>query len=328
MVIFCILFLLNISLFYAYDNPAALPKNFPFSYKINNTHSIIFMKDSIVLYNVNKVLENSEPLEEHFLGTDLCPSGEEKGGIYLNKYYYTSCLESQTSKNFQIKVYNEDFDLISTFPSNTNYYSFSTGSIRFFKKNTSPEMVGIAWLNNGEFNLLKTNHTRVKKYWYYPVNHMARDIDCLFISNLSRIVCLFGIEINDEYTCSVNIFTYDDNDDDSFTSNLKTWYVCTNHLSRKIRGNMDNDPNSRIFFYYFVDTNKEAFIIQMELVNEVTINIGPVIKVMSGCHDNQNSFDMAEDKLMGYYVFICVESRFKKRIKIQLFKIENNNIIF
>ena len=78
---------------------------------------------------------------------------------------------------------------------------------------------------------------------------MARDIDCIFITKYSRIVCLFGIEINSQYTCSANIFTYDENDENIFTSNLKTWYICTNHQSRKIRANTDKNGETDIFYY-------------------------------------------------------------------------------
>ena len=328
MVILFILFITNISIFFSYDNPAALPSNYPFSYKIDNFISVIFMEDQITLFDVAQIQINAEPLDPHPLGTGSCISREEKGGIFLNNYYYTSCLISADDTSFQIKVYDDNFALYKTFPSNTDNYHFTSGSIRFFKKNTSPELLGVAWIDNGQFIMIKIDHDSVKQYRHYPVSHMARDIDCIFITKHDRIVCLLGIEKNEKYTCSANLFTYNEDDDDIFISNLKTWYVCTNHQSRKIRADTSGDADSDIFFYYFVDTNNEAYVIKMQLLNTVTITIGAVLKVMSGCDENQHSFDMAGDTFMGYNVFICVESRFKKIIKIQLFKIEDDKIIF
>ena len=323
-----ILFLNNILFIYStYNNPETLPSNYPFSYKKSDSISIIFMENSITLFDVTKTIDYLNPLEEHIL-IDNCISREEKGGIFLNNYYYTSCLKNDDLNKFQIKVYDLDFNLQNIFPSNIDYYSFSSGTIRFFIKNTDPEIVGITWINNGEFNMAKINPIIIKQYRHYPVSNMARDTDCIFIKKHSRIVCLFGIEINEKITCSVNIFTYNDSDDNIFTSNLKTWYVCTSHQSRKIRGDTDRNEDSEMFYYYFVDTNHDAYIIQMQLINPVSIDIGPVLKVMKGCDENQHSFDMAEDKFMGYNVLICVEYRFKKKIKIQLFKIEDNQIIF
>ena len=327
-----ILFLINIPFFSAYDNPTSLPSNFPFSTKKDNTKSIIFMKDSITIFDVTKTIDALEPLEEHVLQTatetNICPSGKEKGGIYLDEYYYTSCLNRDNDYQFQIKIFDNNFELFKTFPSDDDYYSFTSGSIRFFKKDTSPELIGVAWINNGHFHIVELNHNEIKIYRHYPVSNMARDIDCIFITKYSRIVCLFGIEINDQYTCSANIFTYDEGDENIFSSNLKTWYICTNHQSRKIRANTDKNGETDIFYYYFVDTNYDAYILPMQLINRVSIEPGPVLRVMTGCDENQHSFDMAEDRFMGYNVFICVENRFKKRIKIQLFKIENNQIIF
>ena len=307
---FIIIFLFKI-IFCSYKNPSSLTSKYPFSYKKDNSISVIFMENKIAIYNVNKLLDNAEPLEEHDI--DECNSGKEKGGIYLNKYYYTSCKIPNTN-DFKIKVYNETFHLVKTFPENNNNYTFSSGTIRFFSKKIKPEIIGVVWVNNGEFNMLKLNHTKIKQYRHYPVSNMARDVDCLFITYLNRIVCIFGIIKKGIYACSANIFTYDDdNAEDIYTSNLKTWEVCNNHYSRKIIKDTDNNPDSTIFYYYFVDTNGDAYIIQMKLLDIVTIIIGPVLQITSGCDEDQYSFDMAEDKFMGYNVFICVERRFKKK---------------
>ena len=49
---------------------------------------------------------------------------------------------------------------------------------------------------------------------------------------------------------------------------------------------------------------------------------------MINCLQNQNSYDIAEDQFLEYDVFVCVDRIYKKRIKIQLFKIIDNNKIF
>ena len=50
---------------------------------------------------------------------------------------------------------------------------------------------------------------------------------------------------------------------------------------------------------------------------------------MKGCDTNQNTFDLAEDKFIRYNVFTCIDRQFKAKIKIQLFKFDdNNNVIF
>ena len=315
-IILYILFIIKISLFLSFDNPAALPSNYPFSYKKDNSMSIIFMEDSITLFDVTQILNNLEPLDPHPISS--CISREEKGGIYLNNYYYTSCLKSDDFNSFKIKVYDENFNIYKTFPD--DYYHFSSGTIRFFKKNTSPELLGVVWIDNGQFNIIKMDHDSVKQHKKYPVSNMARDTDCIFITKHDRIVCLLGIEKEGKYTCSANLFTYNEYDDDIFVSNLKSWFVCTNHLSRKIRADTSRDADSDIFYYYFIDTNYDAYIIKMKLLNTVEITLGPVLKVMSGCDENQHSYDMAEDTFMGFYVFICVENRFKKKLKFNYLK--------
>ena len=330
-IFFC--FLINIPLFLSINNPDALGSNYPFSVKKDNNDNnkaVIFMNNEIKIFDVSQLLTNTNPLSQPYTSSITCRSLEEKGGIFFNNYYYTSCLHPSNNNQFQIKKYSSTFNMAYTYtyPSVSNYYSFSSGTIRFFKKVVSPELIGVAWVNNGEFNIVRISQTDFK-YNHYPVNHMARDVDCLFITSRNRLVCLFGIETNGKYDCSVNIFTYDEDEENFFVSNFKIWYVCSNHQSRKVRGDTDNPyGNSDLFYYYYVDTENNAYIVPMRLTNTVTIDIGPVLKVISGCDENQHSFDMAEDKFMGYNVFVCVEYRFKKRIKIQLFKIENNQIIF
>ena len=307
-------------------NPEPLSGNYPFSIRkeSGSNEAIVFMHNSISIFDIS--LANSAPYPTT-IPTIVCISKEENGGIYHDGYYFTSCLRSVNSNEFKIKVFQLSVSnaAIQTFPSSGDYYSFSSGSIRFFK-NSDSDLIGVAWINNGEFHIVNIDIDFNIKYKHYPVSHMARDTDCLFINKHSRIVCLFGIELSGKYDCSANIFTYDEGG--SFVSNFKTWYICTNHLSRKIRGDTDNSIDSDLFYYYYVDTDNDAYIVPMRLVNPISIEVGTVYKVMSGCDDNQHSFDMAEDKFLGYNVFVCVEYRFKKRIKIQLFKIEDNQIIF
>ena len=325
---------------YIYENPAKLPNNYPFSIKKSNSESIIFLKDSITFFDVTKTETGDPPLENKDLSSIgiLCPSGKEKGGIFSNGYYYTSCSKYDNSNEFQIIVFDSSLSslssLVKIYPSNTQYYSISSGTIRFFKyyltqsDSSITELVGIVWVNNAEFNIVFLDSNEITIYRHYPMSHISRDVDCLFFNTHNRLVCVLGVEDNGYYQCAANIFIYNIGDEDIFTSNLKIWNVCTSHQSRKIRANTNRSGDPNIFYYYYIDTNNDAYILQMTLVNTVTIEVGTPLQVMAGCNEYQHSFDMAEDTFMGYNVFICVEFRYKKRIKIQLFKIENDKITF
>ena len=298
------------------DNPAALNSDYPFSIKKDENIAIIFSYDYISLFDVTKTTLATDPLERHYIPP--CPSGEEKGGIYSDEKYYTTCLDQSDNTKFRINVYDSNFALQSS----TDYYSF-TSPIRFFIKDTSPIRVEASWTNNGMFNTIKFQNGVFTQHTDYPVDKMARDIDCIYNNDFNRIICAFGIKVEHEetYSCSVNIFT----DGSMFISNLKTFQLCNNHHSRKIK--LDND-NKNIFYYYYVDTNLNAYILPIEMTSIVNVEPRQPFKIINGCDEEQNSFEFAEEKFNGYFVFSCVESRFKKKIKIQLFKIENDQVIF
>ena len=311
--------IINISFQLSLDNPANLPSDYPFSIKKDTNTAIIFSYNYISLFDVTKTTIPQNPLVSE--NSIDCPSGEEKGGAFLDDYYYTSCLNPTDNTKFQIKVYDSSFSsVIQTYPTEDDYFEFSS-TIRFFKLNS---VIEAAWLSNGLLNLAKFDNTGLKDHRTYPVTRGARDTDCVFISNFNRIVCAFGIRETEEtetFSCSANIFT----SEHMLTSNLKIWNVCNNHQSRKLK--LDND-NTQKFYYYFVDTNNDAYILPLTMTSSSVINNGNVMKIMSGCDGSQTSFDLAEDKFNGYFVFTCVENRFKRTIKIQLFKIVDDEIVF
>ena len=327
---FLYIIIINLSLFSSLDNPANLNSDYPFSIKKDQNTVIIFSNNAITTFDLTKTQIPQDPLTKTDLsGPAECLSGEEKGGIYFSNYYYTSCyVSSSDTTKFQIKVYDLSFNLVYTFPSS---YAF-TSPIRFFLKEekttlpASPPKIEATWLNNGIFNIAKFIYNSDSgvgtiEYSNYLVEKMARDIDCIYISQYDRIVCAFGIKKVDTYTCSVNIFT----EDNSFISNLKTWEVCNDHQSRKLR---QDSIDKTTFYYYFVDTDFNAYILPLKMTGIYNIQNGSPIKILNGCDDNQNSFDFANEKFNGYFVFSCVESRFKKTIKIQLFKLDGSKIIF
>ena len=316
-IIFIISIITKFSLFLCLDNPADLNSDYPFSIKKDINTAIIFSSETITIFDVTKTQIPQDPITVYPLsGSGACPSGWEKGGIFFSDYYYTSCLNPSDNTKFQIKIYDSDFNYITE----TDYYTF-TSAIKFFVKEATDSIIEAVWLNDHFFNTIKLDNNGFIKYTNYPVNNMARDTDCIYNKEFNKIICAYGIKENDIYACAVNIFT----DDDIFISNLKKYQICTDHQSRKIKED-NNDKNS--FYYYFVDTKFTAYILPLKLISSSIVENGNVMKIMNGCDESQNSFDLSQDKFNGYFVFSCVESRFKKKIKIQLFKIQNNEIIF
>ena len=307
--------LINLPLFFfSLNNPANLNSDYPFSVKKDTNTAVIFSYDCISIFDVTKTTIPADPLEKYQI---TCPSGKEKGGIYHLDYYYTSCLNPSDNTQFQINVYDSSFNLYES----TAFYSF-TSPIRFFIKDSSPAIVEASWTNNGKFNSVKFHDGNPIQHTDYPVDKMARDIDCIYNQEFNKIICAYGIKKDNEiYSCAVNIFT----DSASFISNFKMFSLCNNHQSRKIK--LDNDDKN-IFYYYYVDTNFDAYILPLKMTSSVSIETKEPIKIMNGCDESQNSFELAEEKFNGYFVFSCVESRFKTKIKIQLFKIEDDQIIF
>ena len=85
--------------------------------------------------------------------------------------------------------------------------------------------------------------------------------------------------------------------------------ACTSHHSRKIRGytNIINDSdNSDFFYYYYVDTNNDAYVMVTRLKSQYEFATEGIYKVMTQCHSYQYNYDIAEDKFLGYDVFICL----------------------
>ena len=323
------------------DNPGDLEEDYPFSLKKGYNEAVLFMKNSIKIFNVsNTISSNTNPisyiLPNHEIDSSQpaytfnCNSGEEKGGIYFKSYYYTSCLTSTNS--FDIITYKYgDFD-VTTITSLD--FTFSTGSIRFFRKSSTEELVGVAWLDTNKFNIYQLNENGIINSYsksYSIGSNIGRDIDCLYINKHQRIICIFSYKDNDnQHSCQVNIFS---GSEANFESNTKTLEGCVDHLSRKIRGNTDNNENSDIFYYYFVGTDNNAYIMPLRLrtpniIEKIDSNYEYRYMVLKGCDQRQGSFDFAEDKFLGYNVFSCVENQYSTRIKIQLFKIENGEIIF
>jgi hypothetical protein len=113
-----------------------------------------------------------------------------------------------------------------------------------------------------------------------------------------------------------------------FTSNLKIYEKCQSHHSRKLRADKDLSAGGDIFYYYFVGTDNNAYVSKAEMTSIAAISLSNPKLVIKGCDQSQDSFDLAEDKFLGYNVFTCVDYQYKTKIKIQLFKIEDENIIF
>ena len=97
--------------------------------------AVIFMENSIKIFNVSKTSDPYGPIYSVMTDSDIAPYtfnyGEEKGGIYFKSYYYTSCFVSPNK--FEILVYKpHESGIISS-----TDFTFTTGSIRFFK---NPQM--------------------------------------------------------------------------------------------------------------------------------------------------------------------------------------------
>jgi len=252
-------------------NPDNLGYDYPFSIKKGYNEVAIFLKNSIRIFDVSQtttanlisnILPNSDP--NYPLVGFTCDSGEEKGGIYFKSYYYTSCLTS--SNSFKIINFKKGDSSVTTIPSSD--FSFSTGSIRFFKISSTEELVGVAWLNGNIFNIFQLDQSGIKIEKKYTVSNIGRDIDCLYINKYQRIVCIFSYT-DSTPSCKVNIFS---GSEAYFTSNTKNLDGCVDHLSRKIRGNTDNNEDSDIFYYYFVGTNGIAYIMPVRLTSAISID--------------------------------------------------------
>ncbi|MBO6244361.1 MAG: hypothetical protein J6O41_07375, partial [Clostridia bacterium] len=293
-----------------------------FSFKTGYNTAITFMTNrDVAIYNV------ASPISPASLdATESCSSTEEKGAIYLDGYYYLSCLYG--TNQFEIKIYDKSF----IFHKKRGPYTLKTGSsISFFIKYSSQVFVGVVWFSNeNTLELLEIDPDQIIPPSSYTANRVARDTSCIFVSKYQRIVCGFGKPLGeavDIYQCSINIFYLKDKKIES-QSNFKS-FDCQNHHSRKLRANTDLSEDDAIFYYYFVGTDNNGYVSKVKMTSYEEISFDVPHLVIKGCAQSQDSFDLAEDKFLGYNVFSCVEYQYKTKIKIQLFKIDsNNNIIF
>ena len=102
--------------------------DYPFSFKTGYNTAITFMTNrDVAIYNV------ASPISPASLdATESCSSTEEKGAIYLDGYYYLSCLYG--TNQFEIKIYDKSF----IFHKKRGPYTLKTGSsISFFIKYSS-----------------------------------------------------------------------------------------------------------------------------------------------------------------------------------------------
>ena len=333
-----IIFLIFISLLFVVNgtlaNPGTIDNFYPFSIKRGYNEVVIFLENDIKIFDVTKT-NTGTPIESIFASATPpridCISGEEKGGIYFKGYYYTSCQNPDNSKEFKIKVfYGVNTTPVKIFP-DTGYYICTKGTIRFFTKTSINEIISVAWIDNIKLNLLEINHQSPSNIQLkdFTIPNIANDIDCLFIKKHQRTVCIYGKYPDDlgKSQCTLGMF-----EDTNIISNKKSLYFCPDHYTRKMRLSTDakqNTENSDIFYYYYVDMTNKAFIVPFRLVSQTEIKSinDKIYEVMSNCNINQHSYDIAEDKFLGYDVFICVDSMDPSKIKIQLFKIENDNIM-
>ena len=326
-----IIFLINISIFLCYTS---LNGNYPYSIKYGFTNAVTFMDaQKISIFTDNN---NSPSLDANSFTKD-CLTRTEKGGIYLNGYYYLSCRNNLAPNDykFKIRVINKDSTSLSQvyeYPEDENTYEdFDQGSsIRFFIINSNKIRVGVSWLYNKKFYIILCDRDKCDYKTEITMDNSARDFDCIYMSKFQRLLCGFGILSDGVYDCNINIFNVKDEGIDSI-SNLKSSpdIPCNNHHSRKLRGNSDVNIVSDFFYYYFVDTDNKAYVLKVIMNSPTDIDyIGPLF-IMSGCSQLQNSFDLAEDKFLGYNVFSCVDSQYGgTRIKMKLFNIVDNEVVF
>ena len=191
---------------------------------------------------------------------------------------------------------------------------------------SSEVLIGVAFLDGKFFRIKQMIKTTIKTESEFEVENIARDIDCIYVSEYRRIVCSFGFLSNGIYECGLNVFTSSITQNE-FKNNFKQ-FDCKNHYSRKLRLNSNINEDTNFFYYYFVGSNNIAYISKVVVKSASIIEPGNVIEILRGCSQEQHSFDLAEDKFLGYNVFTCVDSQFRTKIKIQLFKLENGKAVF
>ena len=315
--------------------------DYPFSIKLGYNEAITFMDaGKVSIFKVNNLGTTSDPMIPSTLSPtpSECITFEEKGAIYLNGYYYLSCLENSGTepKKFKIKIYDNDFLKIAEVPDPNDLdpspFSLDSGSsIRFFIIQSSDDLIGVAWFYENKLKIIQIKEKEKISSVEYSEIKFARDTDCIYMNKYQRIVCAFGLEKNGQYgqfICGLNMFyiKLDDENNGEYkiisTSNLKLFDSCMTHHSRKLRVISDPNEGSDSFFYYFVGTDRNAYVSKVIMKNDRDFIFNEPKQVLKGCLQSQNSFDLAEDLFLGYNVFSCVEYQFRTKIKIQLFKID------
>ena len=155
-----------------------LVSNYPFSTKLGYNEVSIFMENYITIYRLPDFIEDYS-----FVPEPGCYSGLEKGGIYHNSFYYTSCLKNMDSNDvneFEIKACSIDTStstlICSRFPEDTStYYNFyKSSSIRFFKISSEEELIGVAWRDLNNFYLLFLKDGEIKLSKQIAVSNIAK----------------------------------------------------------------------------------------------------------------------------------------------------------
>ena len=222
-----LIFLANIP-FLLSTSSEVLDGDYPYSIKFGYNEAVTFLSDdTISLFNVVSLEITIYKLPS----TSLCKATEERSGIYLDGYFYLSCINDANPNQFQIKVYKKKEgtldDAEKIYP-NTGFYQFkSHSSIRFFVMHSDQVLVVAAWMTSGKLYLKQINGDNSESPSEFPVEGFGRDIDCIYVSKFQRIVCSFGLFSGDKgiYECGLNIFK----DAGEFVSNRRA-YGCSNHL--------------------------------------------------------------------------------------------------
>ena len=94
-----LIFLANIP-FLLSTSSEVLDGDYPYSIKFGYNEAVTFLSDgTISLFNVIS-LEIT-----NYILPSLCKATEERSGIYLDGYFYLSCINNANPNEFQIKVY-------------------------------------------------------------------------------------------------------------------------------------------------------------------------------------------------------------------------------
>ena len=304
-----------------------LESRYPFSIKLSTNEAAIFMKDFIQIYNaggMNSQNEFSEPQKSLYkinitIDSEIvhCESNIEKGGIYVNGYYYTSCINNTVEpKELEIIYCNFNFSC-SKIKNKTHNFKFdSSTSIRFFEM--SLNRIGVTWLEKANyFYLVQIDGDKIineGKLGY--IEGLSKNIDCLSIRHPERTICAFG-NGNEGTESVLNIFSGINS-----TSNPKPINHKLPHKPGKLRGNTRKgyDPeNLNAFYYYFIDYYNVGNVISLKLEsNEIISPFYNITALMDNCYDEFSSFDIAEDQFLGYDVFVCVDKS-QRKININIY---------